>query len=159
MTLSKTDILNALDLPTEEVEVPRWGGTVLVRAMPIASVRYTQFVERGGTLKNPLSEEEKMRRRYVGAVILSALDGATEERLFEWGDAKDIREKHWNSVLLIATKAFDLASDQEDQEEAAAAAEAEAVLAELDLGEDDIIAEPEPELETDEDAPDPPKGE
>ncbi len=158
MSLSREDILNALDLPTEEVEIPRWGGTVLVRAMPIASTRYNLFIEKGGTLKSPLTEEEKMRRRYVGAVILSALDADTEERLFNWSDAHDIREKHWNSVLLIATKAFDLASDQEDDEEAGA-------LADLELAAEDIVIEdpaetPEAEPEqTDEDAPDPPKGE
>lgn len=33
MPLSREAILGASDLPTEEVEVPEWGGTVLVRSM------------------------------------------------------------------------------------------------------------------------------
>lgn len=34
--LSKQDILQASDLPTEEVYVPEWGGSVLVRGMTAA---------------------------------------------------------------------------------------------------------------------------
>lgn len=33
MSLSRDDILGADDLPSEEVEVPEWGGTVWVRSM------------------------------------------------------------------------------------------------------------------------------
>lgn len=33
MILSKDDILKATDLPTEEVDVPEWGGKVLVKGM------------------------------------------------------------------------------------------------------------------------------
>ena len=36
MALSKTDILDADDMPREEVAVPEWGGTVLVRTMTAA---------------------------------------------------------------------------------------------------------------------------
>ena len=36
MALSKTDILDADDLPREEVAVPEWGGAVLVRTMTAA---------------------------------------------------------------------------------------------------------------------------
>lgn len=152
MTLSREDILNALDLPTEEVEIPRWGGTVLVRAMPMASTRYNLYIEKGGTLKRPITAEETMRRRYIGAVIICALDGDTEEPLFTWADAHDLREKHWGSVLKVATTAFDLASDLEDEEDDDDDDEA------LELDEDDILIE-DAIGETDEDGPDPPKGE
>ena len=33
MRLSREDILKAEDLPTEEVPVPEWGGSVLVRGL------------------------------------------------------------------------------------------------------------------------------
>ena len=33
MALSKSDILNADDMPTEEVNVPEWGGTVIISTM------------------------------------------------------------------------------------------------------------------------------
>lgn len=33
MPLSRDDILQADDLPTDELEVPEWGGTILIRAL------------------------------------------------------------------------------------------------------------------------------
>src|SRR5215471_2388356 len=36
MTLSREEILRAADLPTEDVDVPEWGGSVRVRALTAA---------------------------------------------------------------------------------------------------------------------------
>lgn len=109
MTLSRDQILAATDLPTDYQETPEWGGRVLVRAVPVGSVEFGRFVEardKGGNLP---SEREQQIRRWVAAVIMGTIneDGS---RVFRWDDADSLREKHWNTVVAIATKAFELAS-------------------------------------------------
>jgi hypothetical protein len=108
-TLNRDDILNALDLPMEYVEAPRWGGRVLVKAMPVGHPRYTLYVTGGSKQKGPVPAREEFTRRMVGAVIMSALDPETEKPMFTWDDADTLREKHWNTVVAIANKAFELA--------------------------------------------------
>lgn len=125
MTSLKSNILNATDLPVELIHVPRWDQDVLVRAAPIASPAYVGFVsstkDRNVVTTGPngvlvVNQREADVRRNIGAVILCALDPDTRERIFEWSDAKELREKHWNSVLLIATKAFELAGGDGPEE-------------------------------------------
>lgn len=106
----REEILNTLDdLPVEEIHIPRWNRTILVKAMAVGHPRYTAFIESRGKSKEPPTEREKNMRRNVGAVIMSALDPDTGERIFNWSDANALREKHWNTVLDIAAKAFSLA--------------------------------------------------
>lgn len=115
MPLTRDQILGALDLETAEVEIPRWQGTVLVKAMPMANKRYTDFVTGGSKPpKGGIPAREEFIRRMIGAVILCALDPDTEQPMFKWSDADTLRDKHWNSVLKIANKAFELAGDDED---------------------------------------------
>lgn len=115
MPLTRDQILTSLDLPMETVDVPRWGGEVLVKAMPMGHPRYTLYTTgnhqetNGG--KSPLPAREEFVRRMVGAVIMSALDPETEKPMFKWEDADALREKHWQSVIAVANKAFELAAD------------------------------------------------
>ena len=145
MALKRDDILGALDLHTEEVEVPRWGGTVLVKALPMASRRYTNYITGGSRPpKGGIPQREEFIRRMVGAVILSALDPETEEPMFSFNDADELREKHWNSVLIVANKAFELAGDDDDEEEETvdedpdSSAAIEAALEEIDEDDADL---------------------
>lgn len=115
--LNRDDILGALDLETDFVHIPRWGGQVLVKAMPMANTRYTQFVTGGSKPpKGGIGPREEFIRRMVGAVILCALDPDTEEPMFKWSDADQLREKHWNSTLKVANKAFELAGDADEED-------------------------------------------
>lgn len=110
-TLSRDQIRAAVDLPTRRLHLDRWDGEVVVRAMPIASAAYTDYknrpVDKKGT---PPSAEEWNYRRMLGAAILSTLDD-DGNRIFDWKDADWLREKHWLTVLEIATAAFELAGD------------------------------------------------
>lgn len=116
MALTRDQIRASLDLPTEYVETPRWGGGVNVRAMPMASAAYVGFKNRPLDNKGtPPSPEEYNTRRMVGAVILCTVDDEGN-RIFEWKDAEWLREKHWLTVLAIATKAFELAGDGPEPE-------------------------------------------
>lgn len=144
MALKRDEILGALDLHTEEVPVPRWGGTVLVKALPMASRRYTNYVTGGSRPpKGGIPQREEFIRRMIGAVVLSALDPETEEPMFTFNDADELREKHWNSVLIVANKAFELAGDPEDdtddvEEDPDSAAAIEAALEDIDEDDADL---------------------
>ena len=111
--LDRDTILAANDLPESTVEAPRWGGTVHIRALPIVSPAYTAYVY-GGTQKDRAAPEEVTIRRHIGAVILGAAaeDGT---RMFLWKDASALREKHWPTVLKVATAVYALSGDDDDR--------------------------------------------
>lgn len=44
MSLSRDQILNAVDLPTEDFEVPEWGGTIHIKGVPLANERLQAFI-------------------------------------------------------------------------------------------------------------------
>ena len=116
MALTRSDILSAPDLPTRIVPVPRWGGDVIVKGMPVSHTGYMNFItrpitykdEEGRKLTREPDESERQIRRFVGAVILSAVDDQGRQ-LFTWSDADMLREKHWLSVLEVAQAAFEMA--------------------------------------------------
>lgn len=139
-TLKREDILSATDMPMDTVPAPRWGGEVLVKAMPVGHPRYTIYVTGGAKQKGPVPPREEFARRMVGAVIMCALDPDTEKPMFTWDDADALREKHWNTVLAVANKAFELAGPREeygetDDDEPEADAEADAEADESPLAE------------------------
>jgi len=100
----RSEILNSLDLPLEDIHVPRWDKHVLVKGHPTAHPRYVAYVSKATNAR------EEAVRKTVGAVIMSALDPETSEPLFNWSDEKELRAKHYNSILIIAQKAFELAA-------------------------------------------------
>lgn len=115
-TLTRDDILASADMPTDYVDVPRWGGRVKVKAARVGAGPYVAFVNRKIKVKGQPgpgeepTEAEKNARRQLAAVIMSAID-ENGEPLFTWADADKLRDKHWNSVAKVATKAFDLAGN------------------------------------------------
>ena len=100
----RSEILNSLDLPLEDIHIPRWDKHVLVKGHPTAHPRYVAYVSKATNAR------EEAVRKTVGAAIMSTLDPETSEPLFNWSDEKDLRTKHYNSILLIAQKAFELAA-------------------------------------------------
>lgn len=117
MPLNRDQILGNIAINTKLVAVPRWGGEVLVREMPMASPRYVAFVNSHqdkrfvvNTPQGPqIMAQEHSIRRHLGAAIMCTLDPETEQPMFKWADADELREKHWNTVLAIATTAYELA--------------------------------------------------
>lgn len=100
MYLSRDDILKAEDNGTEEVEVPEWGGTVLVRGMTgrERDEFETSMMERGRggrMVPNPANTRAKVVARCVvddeGKRLFTAADvaalgdkgGAAIDRVFE----------------------------------------------------------------------------
>lgn len=112
--LTREDILANADLPIDTMEVPRWGGTIAVKGCPTAHPRYVQYWS-GGQREQPSAEEQRVRK-YVGAAIMCALDVETHEPLFTWRDADTLREKHYNSVIMVAERSFQLAANTKDED-------------------------------------------
>jgi hypothetical protein len=89
--LTRDLILKALDLPTQEVEVPEWGGVVMIRAMTGAerdAFEASMLVEKEGD-----DRRERMinvRARLCASVIV-AEDGVTA--LFTTDDVKQLGGK------------------------------------------------------------------
>jgi len=87
--LTREEILQAEDLPTEDVEVPEWGGTVRVRTL--AGYERDRFEE-------SITEQQGKRARIIAdnlrakLVALSVI-GADGQRLFDEGDVRALGEK------------------------------------------------------------------
>jgi len=115
-TLSRKGILEADDLPSREVEVPEWGGTVLVRGLTGAQrdafdLKFLNWKEKDqSTLEN-------IRATLVAWCIVDS-DG---KRLFN--DTSDVKRLASKSALALE-RVFDAARDlsglsNEDVEELA----------------------------------------
>ena len=89
MRLSKDDILKAADLTTEEVDVPEWGGTVLVRGLTgLERDEYevSMMVRYGGEMVQDLANA---RAKLVAKCVV----GDDGKRLFTDADAGALGEK------------------------------------------------------------------
>ena len=115
MRLSRDEILKAEDLSAEEVEVPEWGGTVLVRGMTGQELDAFQMSAR----------DQKSGQRLPGAmvnvrakVVARCVVDDDGDRLFTDADITALGEKSGAAI----DRVFDVASrlsglSDEDQEE------------------------------------------
>lgn len=116
MRLSKDDILKAADVKTEEVQVPEWGGTVLVRGMTGA--------ERD-------AYEASVMVQYNGQVQMNTANGRAKlvvkcivdddgNRLFTDEDAVEVGAKSGRALDRLFEVAARLSGLREEDAEAAA---------------------------------------
>lgn len=112
--LSKDQILKAQDLTTEEVEIPEWGGTVLVRGLN--GRQRDEFegsmVERRG--RRAVMNTANMRAKLVAWSVVDE----NGERLFNNGDIPELGEHSAAAVNRIYNVAARLSGlSDEDVEE------------------------------------------
>ena len=117
MFLSADDILNADDLKPEPVEVPEWGGTVLVKGM--SGTERDKF--EGAMLNENMSgvSKDKAMERYRARLAASCLVDENGKRLFQ-GDAvmKRLGEKSGQALTRVVEVASRLSGlTDEDVEE------------------------------------------
>lgn len=115
MRLSRDDILKADDTGSEEVNVPEWGGTVLVRGM--TGKERDQFemsvLERGHggrMVPNPAN----MRAKVIARCVVDG-DG---NRLFSEQDIQALGDKNAGAldrVFTVASRLSGLGQDEEDE--------------------------------------------
>lgn len=113
--LTRDEILKADDLPTREVQVPEWGGTVLVRT--IEGWERDEFetsiagVERAGI--EP--DHENIRARMVSLAVIDE----KRQRLFSEDDVHQLGRKSPKALDRVYEAAIDLAGMKPDSKEKA----------------------------------------
>lgn len=102
--LTKSDILAAPDLASEEVEVPEWGGTVKVRALDVNSRQafweYSSVAVRddGGKIKF----ETKPFAAYDAALATLSIVGEDGEPMFTLAELEQLGSKNPEVITRIA---------------------------------------------------------
>lgn len=113
--LTREQILEAQDLQTEQVEVPEWGGAVLVRGLTGA--------QRGDYLQGLVIFDGKGNRTGVNLknthrLVALCLVDENGKRLFTDADMKDLGGKSGAALERVETVALRLSGlDREDVEE------------------------------------------
>lgn len=90
MILKRDDILNVADLPIEEIPVPEWGGSVLVRGM--TGAERDAFEASIVQLKGGNKSSVDMRNIRAKLVAMSLVD-ESGERLFSQADVELLGKK------------------------------------------------------------------
>ena len=117
--LSRDAILAAQDFKTEEVEVPEWGGVVLVRELSAADFDSVGFpmVKESGEI-----DARGARGMNVKIVSLSVIDESGNQ-LFTPKDVRALGERAIAPIRRITAKAMELSgmvAEEEPEENAAA---------------------------------------
>ena len=111
--LDKKAILEAQDIITEEVPVPEWGGSVMVKSLTGAerdAFEQSILVRRGDTYEANMS----LVRAKLAATSIVDEDG---ERLFSDGDIKALAKKNAAALDRIFAVASRLSGISEDDTE------------------------------------------
>lgn len=90
MALSKQQILEADDLPREEVEVPEWGGSIWIRTMTGVERDFFEQSVIGSHLNG--NNRQNLTNVRARLVVLTAVD-ENGIRLFEEKDADELGKK------------------------------------------------------------------
>jgi hypothetical protein len=107
MGLTRDNILDADDLPLEEVEVPEWGGSVYVRSM-------NGFERQEFDTWLMETQDDPNRTNMRGVVVCSCTTDADGVRLFTAEDAEALGKKSaeaLNRVFDVAMRLNALSAD------------------------------------------------
>jgi ribosomal protein S21 len=103
--LTKDQILAAADLPEEVVDVPEWGGKVLIRGMTGAerdAFEESVMVTRGN------SRELNLRNFRAKLVARSIVDPVTKERMFSDNEIAELGKKSARALQRVFEAALRL---------------------------------------------------
>jgi hypothetical protein len=112
--LNKDAILSANDLPTETVDVPEWGGQVVIRSM---TGKERDEFEQSIVTTNGKSRETNMQNIRARLCALTMVDEAGN-RLFDSADAEKLggkSAKALDRVFAVAQKLNGLSSGDVDE--------------------------------------------
>lgn len=112
--LTKEAILNAKDIGVREVEVPEWGGVVLVRGMTGRERQeYEEFLSKGKRGKQEITP-----RFAVEKIVATCTVDQDGNRLFTDEELALLSNKSIKALMRIATVAMELSGlTKEDMEE------------------------------------------
>lgn len=109
--LSRDDILSAA-IKTDEVDVPEWGGKVLVRELTsheATELGFGMVTDEGGI------DRSKVPDMMAKAVVLAVVD-ENGDRLFSEDDIELLRQKSFGPIQRIAKTIFDLSTMSKTKE-------------------------------------------
>ena len=112
--LTRGEILNAQDIQTEEVHVPEWGGTVLVRALDGEERDALEASMIQGKGKNAQVNLKNLRAKLVARSIVDE----NGKRLFEDGDIPALAKKSaaaLNRVYEVAQRLSGITPEDVDE--------------------------------------------
>lgn len=102
MRLTKEQIITASDLPTEDVSVPEWGGTVGVRGMSVAQrAAWADSVQVTG----PDGKKSVDTSRFQAALVAACVIGDDGHPVFETADVAILAGKSASAMQRV----FDVA--------------------------------------------------
>lgn len=107
--LSREHILESSDIQVEEVEVPEWGGTVLVRELTTAEVE--NFSLRTSTRQGQFDVSRMTGLRTE--VVSWALVDEDGNQLLQKDDAEELQKKSHRAIERIFNKVLELSGLQE----------------------------------------------
>jgi len=94
----------AAGFKTQEIEIPAWGGTVLVRELTADEVEQIGF---GMADEEGKVDPSKARGR-MPWIVARCVINEKEERIFVDGDAKRLAQKGGDAVVKVATTVLEL---------------------------------------------------
>lgn len=116
MYLSADQILSADDLKREPVEVPEWGGTVLVQGM--TGTERDKFEAAFVNAKGDGADAKKGLDNYRARLAAACIVDENGTRLFQGATIKRLGEKNGNALQRVCDVANRLSGmTEEDQEE------------------------------------------
>lgn len=115
--LKRDEILNCDDLKTEELEVPEWGGTVVIKAMTGTERDAFEATLINQTGKNQTMKMDNIRAKLVAKTVI---DPETKELMFTTADIESLGKKSASALDRVFKVAQKLSKiTEEDVEELA----------------------------------------
>jgi len=117
--LSRDDILQTQGIRTDEVDVPEWGGKVLVRELSATEVTQIGFGMADGEGKKIKVDLAKLGE-YIPHILAWCIVDENLDSVFDLDSVKRLASKSVAPVQRIIAKIMDLSdlsSDEEDEEE------------------------------------------
>lgn len=110
--LTKAQILAVEDIPTQEVDVPEWGGKVMVRGLTAGQRgRFTETIVDQRGKKNVI----RLQDIQIRLCMMTIVDPISSKRLFEEADMKALGEKS-GAALERVSKAAQVLSGLSDED-------------------------------------------
>lgn len=110
--LSRESILDVSDIQVEELEIPEWGGTVLVREMTTAEVEHFALKTQGAQGQLDTTKMAGVRAEVVAWCVVDE-DG---NALFKKSDVNELQKKSNRAIDKVFNKALELTGLQPPEE-------------------------------------------
>lgn len=113
--LTKEQILQATDVDRGEVEVPEWGGSVLVSALDAQTVQH--LISSGFVILDGDKSSVDLTKMDLVDIAWRGMVDDDGDRLFTKNEVKKLDQKSWQAVFRIVVKIMQLSGFATEGEE------------------------------------------